>query len=74
MITSDSLAMHIAIAESVKTVAFFSPTSANEIDDFGRCIKVKSRLADYCNYKSNNDNSDITASRIYEALTHYFDH
>lgn len=72
LVTSDSLAMHLAIAQSVKTIAFFSPTSASEIDDFGCCMKVQSRLADYCNYKSDNDNSDITAERIYAELVRMF--
>ena len=64
LISSDSLAMHLAIAQKVKTVAFFSPTSAVEIDGFGVCEKIQSRLSDYCSYKSDSDNSDITADRI----------
>ena len=68
MITSDSLAMHLAIAQQVPTLAFFSPTSAAEIDDFGLVAKIVSTAADYCSYKKDADNSSITAMRLLEAL------
>lgn len=64
MITSDSLAMHLAIAQHVPTLAFFSPTSAAEIDDFGFVAKVVSTATDYCSYSKTADNSSITALRI----------
>src|SRR5262249_49488124 len=51
MVSSDSLAMHLAIAQGVPTVAFFAPTSAAEIDDFGHVLKVVSTAADYCSYR-----------------------
>ncbi|OLZ80801.1 hypothetical protein BS642_09630 [Chromobacterium violaceum] len=66
MISSDSLAMHLAISQRVPTVAFFAPTSAAEIDDFGFVSKVVSMSDDYCSYKPNADNSSITADRISE--------
>lgn len=68
LITSDSLAMHLAISQQIKTIAFFSPTSSAEIDDFDVCTKIKSRRSDYCNYKPENDNSDITADRLFDAF------
>lgn len=68
MITSDSLAMHLAIAQAVPTLAFFSPTSAAEIDGFGRLDKIVSTAADYCSYRSDADNSSITAERLLERL------
>lgn len=69
MITSDSLAMHLAIAQRVPTLAFFSPTSAAEIDDFGVVTKVISTAADYCSYRKDADNASITARRIQAAMS-----
>jgi heptosyltransferase II len=68
LITSDSLAMHLAIAQNIPVVAFFAPTSAAEIDTFGKGIKVISQSGDYCSYKKNVDNSSITSKRIIEAF------
>jgi heptosyltransferase-2 len=68
MVSSDSLAMHLAIAQGVPAVAFFAPTSAAEIDDFGRLLKVASTSADYCSYRKDVDNSTITHSRLLKAL------
>lgn len=64
MISSDSLAMHLAIAQCVPTVAFFAPTSAAEIDDFGLVRKVVSTAPDYCSYRKDADNTSVTARRI----------
>lgn len=66
LITSDSLAMHLAIAQRIPFLAFFSPTSAVEIDDFAMGQKLISTAADYCSYKKDADNATITASRIFE--------
>ena len=68
VVSSDSLAMHLAIAQGVPTVAFFAPTSAVEIDDFGRLFKVASTSADYCSYGKDADNSTITHGRLLQAL------
>lgn len=68
MITSDSLALHLAVAQRVPIVAFFAPTSASEIDLFGRGIKVTSTSPDYCSYRSDADNSSITANRLIDAV------
>jgi heptosyltransferase-2 len=70
IITADTLAMHLAIAQRIPSVSFFAPTSAAEINTFGRGLKVVSTAPDYCNYRSNADNSTITAGRIFEALMH----
>jgi heptosyltransferase II len=64
LITSDSLALHLAIAQNKKFIAFFSPTSGNEIDSFGLGYKILSTAEDYCSYKADADNSTITADRI----------
>jgi heptosyltransferase-2 len=68
MVSSDSLAMHLAIAQNIPTVAFFAPTSAVEIDDFGRLIKVASTSPDYCSYRKDADNSTITHDQLLQAL------
>jgi len=68
LITSDSLALHLAIAQRIPFTAFFSPTSAAEIDDWGIGTKVASLAADYCSYRKNADNSSITAARIMDAI------
>jgi heptosyltransferase-2 len=68
LITSDSLAMHLAIAQGVPTLAFFAPTSAVEIDGFGRVQKVVSTAPDYCSYRSDADNSSVTAERLLALL------
>jgi len=68
MISSDSLAMHLAIAQSVPTVAFFAPTSAVEIDGFGRVEKLISTAPDYCSYRRDADNASITAERLLSLL------
>ncbi|MGO9932820.1 MAG: glycosyltransferase family 9 protein [Steroidobacteraceae bacterium] len=68
VISSDSLALHLAIAQNVPFTAFFSPTSAAEIDDWGIGTKVASTAPDYCNYRKDADNSTVTADRIIEAI------
>lgn len=68
VISSDSLAMHLAIAQGVPTVAFFAPTSAVEIDDFGRLSKVASTASDYCSYKKHADTTTITHRPLLNAL------
>jgi heptosyltransferase-2 len=68
LISSDSLALHLGIAQNVPFTAFFSPTSAAEIDDWGIGTKVISTAADYCCYRKDADNSSITADRIIEAI------
>ena len=44
VVTSDSLAMHLALSQAVRTVAFFGPTSDAEIDLFGLGEKVVTPL------------------------------
>jgi heptosyltransferase-2 len=70
MVTSDSLAMHLAISQGVPTLAFFAPTSAHDIDDFGRVVKVASTAPDYCSYRKDADNSSVTCDAIVSALPH----
>lgn len=51
LITSDSLALHIGTALKKKIVVFFYPTSADEIELYGRGIKIIGKGRDYCSYK-----------------------
>lgn len=67
IVTSDSLALHLAISQGIPFVAFFAPTSAAEIDDFGLGYKVVSLASDYCSYSPLADNRTITAERLYGA-------
>ncbi len=68
LISSDSLALHFGISQRVPFVAFFAPTSAAEIDTFGYGVKVVSTAQDYCSYKSDADNSTLTADRLLGAF------
>lgn len=68
LISSDSLALHLAISQKIPNLSFYAPTSAAEIDTFGTGVKVLSLSDDYCSYKSDCDNTTLTASRIVEAF------
>lgn len=72
LISSDSLAMHLAIAQGVDFIAFFTATSAAEIDTFSKGLKIASLSMDYCSYKKDADNSTITAKRIMENFLELF--
>ena len=67
LISSDSLALHIAVARKVPVIAFFAPTSAAEIELYGRGQKVQSLSPDYCSYRSDADTSTLTAERLADA-------
>lgn len=67
VITTDSLALHLAIAQQIPTVSFFSPTSAAEIENLPYVAKVVSSHSDYCSYRPAADNSTITAELLLEA-------
>ena len=64
LITSDTLALHLAIAQRVPNLSYYAPTSAVEINTFGSGAKVASLSADYCSYRPDADNSTITAERL----------
>ena len=51
LVTSDSLALHIATALKKKIVVFFYPTSSSEIELFSRGIKIIGRGKSYCSYQ-----------------------
>ncbi len=64
LITSDSLALHMALARGVRVVAFFAPTSAAEIELYGLGEAVASTAPDYCSYRADADNSTLTTERL----------
>ncbi|MEO6711000.1 MAG: glycosyltransferase family 9 protein [Planctomycetota bacterium] len=64
LITSDSLALHIALARNVRVVAFFAPTSAAEIETYDLGEKVVSTSPDACNYRADADTSSLTTERL----------
>lgn len=68
LITSDSLALHVALARGVRVVAFFAPTSAAEIETYGLGEKVASTAEDYCSYKADADTSTLTTARLLAAV------
>jgi len=67
LLTSDSLALHMAVALGRRVVVFFAPTSAAEIELYGLGEKVQSTSADYCSYRPDADNSSLTIERLLPA-------
>jgi heptosyltransferase-2 len=68
LVTSDSLALHVAIARRRPVVAFFAPTSAAEIELYGRGEKVVSTAPDVCSYRPDADTSTLTVERLADAV------
>lgn len=68
VVTSDSLALHLAVASRVPVVAFFAPTSAAEIELYGRGEKVASTAQDACSYRPDADTSTLTVARLAAAV------
>ena len=66
VISTDSLGLHLAIAQKVPNLSYYAPTSAIEIDTFGSGVKVLSTTPDYCSYSPVADNSTLTSERIFE--------
>ncbi len=69
LVTSDSLALHIGVAQRIPIVAFFAPTSAAEIELYGRGEKVASTAPDYCTYRPDVDTSTLTVARLADAVS-----
>ena len=55
VVTSDSLALHIAVALKKKLVVLFGPTSANEIELYGLGKKIVPNMNCICCYKQTCD-------------------
>ena len=73
VISSDSLAMHMAVALKRHVVAFFAPTSAAEIDLYGKGIKVAAKSECYCCYRKTdilppNCNDALSVDAIFDAV------
>lgn len=68
VISSDSLALHLAISQRVRNLSFYVPTSAAEIGTFGTGVKIASTADDYCSYRPDADNSKMTADRLLKVM------
>jgi heptosyltransferase-2 len=68
LVTTDSLALHLAIAQGVPNLSFYAPTSAAEIETFGTGVKLLSTAPDYCSYRGDADNASITPARLLPLL------
>lgn len=68
LITTDSLALHLAVAQSIPSLSFYAPTSAAEIETFDTGVKLLSTAPDYCSYRSDADNTSIIATRLLPLL------
>jgi heptosyltransferase-2 len=64
LVTSDSLALHLALTQRVPVLAFFAPTPAHEIEFYGRGEAVCSTAPDYASYRSDADTSTLTVERL----------
>lgn len=64
LITSDSLALHLAVTQKTPLLAFFAPTPAHEIELYGRGEKVWSTAPDYASYRPDADTSTLTVERL----------
>ena len=64
LVTSDTLALHLAIAQNIPSLSYYAPTSLPEINTFGAGAKIASLSPDYCSYHPDADNSTITAERL----------
>ena len=73
LVCSDSLALHIAVALKKKVVALFGPTSAAEIELYGRGRKIIAPIDCYCCYKKTCDKKPscmdlISADMVFNAV------
>lgn len=73
IITSDSLAMHLAIALKKHVVAFFGPTSTAEIEIYGRGEKIEAPIECVCCYltrcrKSPTCMDNLTVDIMFDAI------
>jgi heptosyltransferase-2 len=73
VITADTFALHVATALGKKIVAMFGPTSMNEVELFGKGIKLHSDEECKCYYKKNCTEvsscmQKISAEQVYSAL------
>jgi heptosyltransferase-2 len=72
IVTSDSLALHLSLAQNKQTIVFFGPTSPWEIEMFGLGEKVYKESNCLCCYKKTTDKRPscidlVTPKDIFEA-------
>jgi len=77
IITSDSLAMHIAIALKKHVIVFFGPTSSAEIELYGRGIKIEAPIECVCCYltkcsKSPTCMDNLTVDILFERVKEFY--
>ncbi len=73
IVTSDTLAMHFGISLKKKIVTFFGPTSAAEIDLYGKGKKIIANSDCYCCYKKKTEDGiscidKIDVDKLFEAV------
>jgi heptosyltransferase-2 len=73
IVTSDTMALHIALALKKKVVVLFGPTSYNEVDLYGKGEKVFANMDCLCCYKLKCDKKpncmdNISVSQIFNAI------
>ena len=73
VITGDTMALHVATALKKKVVCYFGPTSAHEIEDYGRIIKIQPLMDCLVCYKQQCDFNPncmqlISSDMIYKAV------
>ncbi|WP_290661567.1 glycosyltransferase family 9 protein [Ignavibacterium sp.] len=73
IITGDTLALHAATALKKKVICLFGPTSSNEIEDYGRIIKISPEMDCLVCYKQDCDfvpncMDNITSEMVFEKL------
>jgi heptosyltransferase-2 len=73
LLSSDSLALHVAVARRVPVVCFFAPTSAAEIELYGLGTKVASTAPDACSYRADADVSTLTVERPAPAVLEWIE-
>ncbi|MCM8759882.1 MAG: glycosyltransferase family 9 protein [Candidatus Omnitrophica bacterium] len=78
VVCSDTFALHAAIGLKKRVVALFGPTSANEIEMYGRGEKIVSDMPCICCYKRICEKSStcmetITPKRVAEAIRRLLD-
>lgn len=73
VLTGDTMALHVATALKKKVICYFGPTSANEIEGYGRTIKIQPEMDCLVCYKQQCDFIPncmqlISSSMIYNAV------
>jgi heptosyltransferase II len=63
VITPDTLTMHLALALKKQVIALFTSTSANEIYDYGRLVKLISPVDCGCCYKKRCDDHKFVCTK-----------